>query len=211
MSVLSINIVIPTAFHTHCGAGRPVRGKSALSVSRRTRPRTKAAQSGNAFPSGTKRRAPRRQRRPRIFGRGRPRRGVCRDAQSDVRSPARPRRRSHSAAKASESGVAPAVLLRGGFCFVQSIRRSHAAPPAQPSGVRSGVAPPLHLQFGVCFARPSGVRKRNGPAVFRRANKATRRRLPCGRAGCQMQKKSLSSQRAHGTLFLLFLPISRKR
>ena len=135
----------------------------------------------------------------------------ARDAQSDVRSPARPRRRSHSAAKASESGVAPAVLLRGGFCFVQSIRRSHAAPPAQPSGVRSGVAPPLHLQFGVCFARPSGVRKRNGPAVFRRANKATRRRLPCGRAGCQMQKKSLSSQRAHGTLFLLFLPISRKR
>ncbi len=160
--------------------------------------------------AGTKRRAPRRQRRPRIFGRGRPRRGVCRDAQSDVRSPARPRRRSHSAAKASESGVAPA-FFESRILFIQSIRRSHAAPPAQPSGVRSGIAPPLHLQFGVCFARPSGVRKRNGAEVFRQANTATRRRLPCGRAGCQMQKKSLSSQRAHGTLFLLFLPISRKR
>lgn len=163
MSVLSINIVIPTAFHKRCYAGRLLRGKSALSVSRRIRPRTKAAQSGNAFPSGTKRRAPRRQRRPRIFGRGRPCRGVCRDAQSDVRSPARPRRRSHSAAKAPESGGAPAVLLRGGFCFVQSIRRSHAASPAQPSGVRSGIAPPLHLQFGVCFAKPS-----DGPKAQRR-------------------------------------------
>ena len=164
MSVLSINIVIPTAFHKHCYAGRLLRGKSALSVSRRIRPRTKAAQSGNTFPSGTKRRAPRRQRRPRIFGRGRPRRGVCRVAHGDVRSPpARPRRRSHSAAKASESGVAPAVLLRGGFCFVQSIRRSHAAPPAQPSDARSGIAPPIHLQFGVRFARPSG-----GPKAQRR-------------------------------------------
>lgn len=210
MSVLSINIVIPTAFHKHCCAGRPVRGKSALSVSHCTRPRTKAAQSGNALPSGTKRRASRRQRRPRIFGRGRPRRGVCRDAQSDVRSPARPRRLSHPAAKRPKA-ASRRRFLRAGFCFVQSIRRSHAAPPAQPSGVRSGIAPPLHLQFGICFARPSGVRKRNGPEVFRRANTATRRRLSCGRAGCQMQKKSLSSQRAHGTLFLLFLPISRKR
>lgn len=205
MSVLSINIVIPTAFHKHCCAGRPLRGKSALSVSRRIRPRTKTAQSGNTFPSGTKRRAPRRQRRPRIFGRGRPCRGVCRDAQSDVRSPARPRRRSHSAAKASESGVAPAVLLRGGFCFVQSIRRSHAASPAQPSGVRSGIAPPIHLQFGVCFARPSGgpkaQRPRSRPASeYGDTPQASLRARRLSNA----KKESVVATRARHTLFAFF-------
>lgn len=182
-----------------------MRGKSALSVSHCTRPRTKAAQSGNAFPPGTKRRAPRRQRRPPIFGRGRPRRGVYRNAHGDVRSPAQPRRRSHSAAKASKIGAAPAVLLRGGFCFVQSIRRLHAAPPAQPSGVRSGIAPPIHLQFGVCFARPSGgpkaQRPRSRPASeYGDTPQASLRARRLSNA----KKESVVATRARHTLFAFF-------
>lgn len=129
----------------------------------------------------------------------------ARAAHGDVGSPARPRRRSHSAAKASESGGAPAVLLRGGFCFVQSIRRSHTASPAQPSDVRSGIAPPIHLQFVFCFARPSGgpkaQRPRSRPASeYGDTPQASLRARRLSNA----KKESVVATRARHTLFAFF-------
>ena len=154
MSVLSINIVIPTAFHKHYCAGRLLRGKSALSVSRRIRPRTKAAQSGNTFPSGTKRRAPRRQRRPRIFGRGRPRRGVCRVAHGDVRSPPRP---AAPAVSFRRKGVRK--RRRAGSSFERRILLRPIHPAFACGAARTAVRCPQRRCAAASFAIRSLLRK----------------------------------------------------